>query len=286
MILDKEWEVARDLIAKADERIDSLRKYGFSFVASLLTADTIALRSLKDGEARAAFGIAVGVSVVASVLVVAMRLLEKNTQLLQMAAVQRAQVIERHLGAELTEIVVERHRAQRWGWMGDALYCLFALIVGLVGLLASGPATGLHDIGVRGAALTAVAVVSCVLILVISAVESASRSRQKDDWSLDRLECAAGETVRIMLTRWGEATGGLVEGKVVWRIDHLTETGAKDVASRTATARDCENDDCKVWLWDTSGRAPGLYEVVIDPDDVRNSKGTLRRRVRVLKKSE
>jgi hypothetical protein len=286
MILDKEWEVARDLIAKADERIDALRKYGFSFVASLLTADTIALRSLKDGEAKAAFGVAVGVSVVASVLVVAMRLLEKNTQLLQMAAVQRAQVIERHLGAELTEIVVERHRAQRWGWMGEVLYCVFALIVGLVGLLASGPATGIHDIWVRGAVLTGVAIISCALILAISAVESASRSRQKDDWSLDRLECAAGETIRIMLTRWGKTTEGLVEGKVVWRIDHLTERGANDVASRIATARDCENDDCKVWLWDTSGRAPGLYEVVIDPDNVRHSRGTLRRRVCVLRKPD
>ena len=70
-------------------------------------------------------------------------------------------------------------------------------------------------------------------------------------------------------------------GTVVWRIDHLTETGAFGVASRTATARDCERDDCKVWLWETAGRAPGLYEVVIDPDGVRKSKGTLRRRVRV-----
>ena len=90
-------------------------------------------------------------SVVASVLVVAMRLLEKNTQLLQIAAVQRAQVIERHLGAELTEIVVERHRAQRWGRMGDALYCVFVVLVAVVGGLAGGSATSLHDLCVRSA---------------------------------------------------------------------------------------------------------------------------------------
>ena len=50
MALDREWEVARDVIARADERIDGLRKYGFSFVTALLTADALALHGLKDGD--------------------------------------------------------------------------------------------------------------------------------------------------------------------------------------------------------------------------------------------
>jgi hypothetical protein len=45
-LLLKEWEVAREVIAKADERTSNLRKYGFSFMTTLLTADAIGLHKL------------------------------------------------------------------------------------------------------------------------------------------------------------------------------------------------------------------------------------------------
>ena len=39
----EEWKVARELLASFDDRLDNLRKYGFSFLTALLTADSILL---------------------------------------------------------------------------------------------------------------------------------------------------------------------------------------------------------------------------------------------------
>jgi hypothetical protein len=268
MTLVKEWEVARDVIAKADDRIDGLRKYGFTFVTTLLTADALALHSTKDGvaaDANAIPWIALGVSVVASVLVVAMRLLEKATQLLQTAAAQRAQVIERHIGFELCDIIVERYEAERWWWQANALYCLFAIAVGFVGILAGGWET---SIKIRCIVLVAVAVLSCASILWISSQEVSYRRTQQDDWSLDRTHCSQGDAVRIMYTRFGATNWPFKVGDPIWSAslhvisDEPSVVQPRDpLASHVANGRDMRDLDCKVWIWNTGPCPPGLYDI-------------------------
>ncbi|HEY8086704.1 MAG TPA: hypothetical protein VIF09_02635 [Polyangiaceae bacterium] len=268
MSLIKEWEVARDVIAKTDERVDDLRKYGFSFVTTLLTADALVLHSVKDGDAASIPWIALGVSVVAAVLVVAMRLLEKSNQLLQTAAAQRAQVIERHLGLELCDIIVERYRAERWWWQADALYCCFVLAVALVGGLAGGFEDGRALVIVRCILLAALVAVSWAAIYWISSQEVEYRRVQEDDWSLDRVECQQGESIRIMYTRWGTTQWPFTKGSVIWHVQRRVDGAAPVVvATHVADDDDMTDDDCKVWQWKASGDAcvPGLYEIAIDP---------------------
>jgi hypothetical protein len=46
ILQQKEWETAREVISKFDERLDVLRRYGFTFITGLLTAQSLLESSL------------------------------------------------------------------------------------------------------------------------------------------------------------------------------------------------------------------------------------------------
>src|SRR5581483_4575237 len=94
----EEWKVARDVIAKGDERIHDLRKYGLTFICGLLTANAFLFhKEAIDNWA------AIGGCLVALVLLVTLRTVERQQQLLQQVAASRAIVLERSLNLELTD---------------------------------------------------------------------------------------------------------------------------------------------------------------------------------------
>jgi len=279
MALDREWEVARDVIARADERIDGLRKYGFSFVTTLLTADALALHSLKDSDGGGLPWIGFAVSLIACVLVVTMRLLEKSNELLQTAVAQRARVIERNLGMELSDVVAERFRKERWWRSVNTLYGTFVLIVAIIGAIAGGADDGWSTTIVRWLLLAAAVGISWTFIAWISSQGMSYRRALPDDWSLDRVECAQGDAVRIMYTRFAPSTWPFTADRVIWRATRANADGTThEQARRCAGGDDLVEADCKVWLWDTSDAAPGLYDIRIGPE---GEAWTLRRRVTI-----
>ena len=300
MSLLKEWEVARDIIGKGDERIDGLRKYGFTFVTGLLTANALVLHGLssaKDGDpaGRALPWIGVVVSVVASVLIIAMRLLEKSTQLLQTAVAQRARVIERHIGLELCDIIAERHEAERWWRAVSLLYGTFVLVVAVIGLVAGGFE---GPMVLRATILSATAVTSWIALWRISTLEVLYRRNQNDDWSIERQQCSQGEAIRIMYVRFGGGKWPYMEDEILWGVRQRTdgshqESEALHFFYYRAEANDSGPEDCKVWEWNTASVPPGYYDIVITAQPkgtkaapAKKKSMTLRRRVRVLARVE
>jgi len=122
----KEWQAARDVIVKYDDQLDGLRKYGFTFITGLLTAQSL-LTTIEPS-------LKVSVILVTLVLIVALRLLDRYYQLLQKAAIKRAIVIEKCLNLELTETTFDvYHHRRLYVWL-NLIYGLFAGGAGLIGL--------------------------------------------------------------------------------------------------------------------------------------------------------
>jgi hypothetical protein len=220
------------------------------------------------------------VSIIACVLVVAMRLLEKSNELLQTAAAQRARVIERHLGMELSDVVADRFRKERWWQSVNALYCTFVLVVAVIGAIAGGTTPGhWFPTLVRWILLAAAVAVAWAFIAWISSQGMSYRREAPDDWSLDRTECEKGGAVRIMYTRFAPSTWPFTTDRVIWRATRSKDDGTlHECARREAGADDLVEGDCKVWLWDTSDAEPGLYDIRIGH---QGEEWTLRRRVLV-----
>src|SRR5687768_5221134 len=93
----KEWEVARDAIAKFDERLHDLRKYGFGFLIAFVTGQSVLFGRNQDGSPVIAEWSRVALVFFTLLIVLAIRLMEKHYDHIQKAAVWRARVLERHL---------------------------------------------------------------------------------------------------------------------------------------------------------------------------------------------
>ena len=87
-----EWKAARDILSKFDDRIADLRKWGFSFLSGLITAD--ALTKLFGGNDFPNDRIGIAIFSITLVLVIALMVLVKNYQLFQTATAIRARILE------------------------------------------------------------------------------------------------------------------------------------------------------------------------------------------------
>src|SRR5580700_5204585 len=87
----EEWKRARDVIEHCDERVHDTRKLGYTFVSTLLSAET-----LVSTKAPEALGAQAGFALLLIVLGIlfAVRILEKQTQLIQSATATRARTLE------------------------------------------------------------------------------------------------------------------------------------------------------------------------------------------------
>lgn len=279
--LAKEWETARDIIAKGDERTDALRRYGFTFVTSLVTADALLLRRVGDSTLP---WVSFGVALVASMLVVGMRLLEKTTELLQRAAAQRATVIERQLALELTDIIRDRYARQDCPPYVDYLYFFFVVCVGVAGY-AIGGWSDYPDpsFWIRSALAGSVVPLAYFAIRRISKSSLHHPRGEADDWSLDRVKCNRGEPVRLPYTRFESIEWPFRTGDVVWRAKLHGSGVAFDYVADEDDDDALAGDDgpTKIWLWDTTDVPRGFYDIIIDPKGRGKRPFVLDRRVRV-----
>lgn len=129
----KEWETARDVISKFDERLDVLRRYGFSFITGLLTAQSLLESSLIPGTSTIQPQVKLAVILATLVLILALRLLDRDYVVYQKAASERAKVIEASLNLGLTKTIDDvYHGAHLWLSI-NIIYWLFASAAGLLG---------------------------------------------------------------------------------------------------------------------------------------------------------
>jgi hypothetical protein len=117
----EEWKECRSTIARFDQVIVDVRKYGFSIITGLLTADTflfVKIPGLSSWEKA-------GVSLVMTVLIFALFTVDRCYEILLRGAVQRAEEIENELGMGLSIEIAHLVRLAKTDTWGRELYSWF-----------------------------------------------------------------------------------------------------------------------------------------------------------------
>lgn len=211
-----EWKEARATLSAFDDRVHDLRKYGFTFITALLTADSILIPAAAAGSATVPTVIKLAVFVVTLILILAVRLIHRNYQLFLEAAALRAKILERVLNLELTETISMRHRAEHAHAYESSLYLCFALSAGVLG------GTILHP---ELWAVLLLGVVTAGTMFAIYRIEQIELSfeHRKVDWIVDPIECSPGGGVSITLTNLDQEESLPVPTGVAWEVK--TQTG-------------------------------------------------------------
>ena len=119
----QEWLTTRELLRNYDDRIHDLRKYGFSFITALLTAQSLLIVG-PTGIPDLVKVVVIGITIL---LILALSFFEKSYQIIQEAAVERALIIERNLNLELTESISYFFEGEKAHQYKFYVYVLFVL---------------------------------------------------------------------------------------------------------------------------------------------------------------
>ncbi|MGO9527545.1 MAG: hypothetical protein ACLPT4_15550 [Verrucomicrobiia bacterium] len=202
----EEWKQARSVLQFFDDKLHDLRKYGFSFLTALLTAESF----LATGTNQPTDAVKLAVLCVTLLLIVALYLLDTNYRVFQEATATRALVLERRLNLELSDVIAYRYGIGEIAAHVLLLYCLFVFGVLVLGWFSL---CGCHWC-VLGVVLAASTLLAWGYIIWLN--RRGIRYRCGDeDWTVSRLECSVHDpTIRITvnnLTRETESMDGLVE---------------------------------------------------------------------------
>lgn len=279
----EEWKAARNSIDKFDQYVYDLRKYGFTFITALLTAQAI----LIPGNISASFNSAyiptftkIAVIIVTLVLIIAVALFEKHILIMQRAAAQRALVLERRLNMELTEIISYQFTFNKGNTYKHYIYLL--LVIGTLILAYSLP-------------LNPNPIWNFIIVLVLFILTFAcfkkihsgfqfKRAIPNEDWTINKLVCQQGEKVGITVTNFSENIMTLERDENAWIIEKedpdMTpqEIDKQKIMEEIKVTIKIRGGQSFTWLWDTKNVEEGIYRVI-----PRDYDQPLHRRIRIRK---
>lgn len=131
-----EWQTARDILDKFDERLHDLRKVGFSFITSLLTVDALLSPNSESWKLAAL--------VATLFLIVPLDLVDRNYRVFLIAAQIRAQILERRNRMDLTQRITRMFETAHVEFFFEAVYVIFTLAVLLLGWIIFGAKASLE----------------------------------------------------------------------------------------------------------------------------------------------
>jgi len=280
----KEWGVARNVLKEFDDRIHELRKLGFSLLTALIAAETFLtpMSPLSEvGEAGIPDSTKLGVLLITLLLIVTLRMIEKSYQLYQKCSAERAQILERSLNLELTEIISDRHRDNNISTLITITYSMFALGVLILGYFILSQ----NDLAKIVLYLGTLGTLGWLFFLQILPL---GYKHGPLDWTIDPLECHPGDKVKLTVTKlkkgfWDkpiELTGDIWEIKL-----QGSEETTKSISVETEDDTDNSNPqepkdgtdnpepqetnksillkagESFIRLWDTTDTDVGIYEV-------------------------
>ena len=265
----EEWKSARALLQFFDDKLHDLRKYGFSFVTALLSAEGILLSSdlARGAPVQAKFA----VFFVTLMLILALHLIDKNYRVFEKAATTRALVLERKLNIELSEIITDRYRIEQVNGAVIGVYVLFILCVLILAVytLLGGSGSSIFALGgtptpdvstTKGSANSVI----YLAILVVFAIAVTAytiwldirfKTEEKEDWTISPLESPIHGEISITVTNLDETSLAdrgarwmfwrnykerlrkpepikFVKGEPFWKI--ISEENGKEVICRVA----------------------------------------------------
>ena len=251
----EEWKEARAVIARFDENLHDLRKYGFSFVTALLAANGLFSVS---GASTVSAGVKASVLVVTMGLIVTLKLLDTHYRRFQRAAATRGRILEDRLNLDLTTDLSLLYKLQRWWRYAQYLYYGFLVLTTLLGLAILWNEWYLFALVVIAAVLS---------LLLIRFINSEKEDTELEDWSLDRKIVTKGTPVRITYTNLnGKDRCEPSNLQLLWKVIEEPEMSNPEyrfdekIVKTNVQLKYFENYD---WLWETENKKPGLYEILM-----------------------
>jgi hypothetical protein len=247
----EEWKEARSVLARFDNDQHDLRKYGFSFLTALLTADSML------GQVAGASGVVIPdyvklfVLVTTLGLVFTLRFLDMHYTLFNAAASVRARIIERNLNLDITNEISFYHGTGAWWKQIRNIYCLFAILTCLLGSAILYPS------------ISEISVLTVSTIIIVCAIFLISQTKlaEAEDWSVDRKVGPQGLPIRITWTNISNQSLTLPRNHPAWKITELSDKkfDEEPVRDWDIILGRMESYD---WLWNTERITPGLYNLV------------------------
>ena len=256
-----EWKEVRSILARKDENIHDLRKYGFSFVTAILAAEGL----LSQGSVSIPNEVKAGVLIVTMGLIVTLKLLDTHYRRFQRAASIRGRILEDRLNLDLTNDISFFYNLQRWWRYMQALYYGFIVLTTLLGFAI------LWDAPFSAVIIFIAALISGMLIHFIGAEKQDIITLE--DWSIDMKIVPVGLPVRITYTNLNpEDCKEKSEHLIGWNVTNTSVTASDSVENKSEdeefpkNCREKANVGLKYfenydWLWETVNVKPGLYEL-------------------------
>jgi len=248
----EEWKEARNVLSKFDDRLNDLRKYGFSLITVLFTADSI-LIPISIGSTPALPPLAkLAVLGATLLLIVALRSLETFYTLFQRVAALRARVIERSLNIELTDWITDEFAFQKAWRYASWLYYFFEggiLILGLAILPL--PLLILLVIAALGEGLYFMKRLKPVLITA------------KWDWTLGKLHYTQGEKLRVTFENLTTEQVVFGPNELWWEVQPIAGPPSlyKSPTDQSIVVGDNNN---YVWEWIIPKGTNGVFQIIVN----------------------
>ncbi len=268
----KEWIATKDLMDKFGDRIYDLRKYGFSFITAILTAQAILIPNnlpilpinqvINQGYVPNTIKFAV--IIITILLIITLYFFEKSYQILMDAANSRALIIETKLNLELLETVSYHSNFKHVTSYNTGIYMLFigsALILSYFTI----PSFYLWTFFFGG-----LSIVGIVLIQLFP-----FSNRFECDWTINKVEFQKEELVEITCNYFGKHKIFPTEKdinqdekafnkKFAWKI--LNQDGECIYEESPLNSL---GEPIKIpikhnytWFWDTSDIPEGIYQLL------------------------
>lgn len=271
----QEWTATRDVITKFDDRLDALRKYGFTLVTALFVVNGLIGKVLGNSGVELATDVKFVIFAATLLLIVALFLIDTIYRSYQRAASFRARVLETRLNLELTETISEMNAVDNTEIAIDAIYAFFLVGAWIIGFACLSSPYNWALIGVFA-------------VLSLAGIYIRQNFRTKNywpDWTMDRVECVQSEQIRITLTNLGRKPLYFKSGDKAWevKIESLHTHTSHDGNSKHIDHGTFGNPGplrpggtCD-WLWDTKDMAPGIYRMIPNIGALNMEKGILKK---------
>ncbi len=217
----EEWTEARNIIQSFDDRLDGIRRLGFSLVTTLLTADSLLLPDWVVGSSALPIAAKFAVLMATLLLLAAVEIIDRNYRVFQAAATTRAQVLEVRANLELTSVISRRYAEAKVAWGVYVVYALMGISILVLGSILFYPSWY----------LVALMVVFAGWIVLTNLIQLDISDHNGVDWSLDSLRLEDQRSIHLTATnlrdrptfwRWlrsVDATARVDGGQVVWRLE-------------------------------------------------------------------
>lgn len=252
----EEWCITRELLSEYDGYIHDIRKYGFSFITALITAQAILIPSNNLTNILNPSGIPdhvkFGVFAVTLFLILAIAFFEKSYKLIQESTAKRALILELTMNLELSQTLISQFESREVRISETVVYILF--IVGIIGLAF---------VTLSNTTYVYFLLIFSIIIMSVIIILKPSKSQRRDDvdWTVNRMVCNEGDIVEINIVNTGKKKEIIKKGGVILEIKNQDP---EDHYCHQEIAKDdlyLLNFYCHTCLWDTKGVKRGIYQI-------------------------